>query len=124
MAVLTRLDKKAEAYRDDERLVNAVAEEFEELLDCIEAGGDAEAFIEARRPPSVEIRRRPAADAASFWRELGVDPHDGVDPADIDISDIDPARIGEWTDDQWDRADASGLIDRLKSGAAAPDDEI
>jgi hypothetical protein len=50
MGMLTRADKKAEAYREDERLVTAIAEEFEELLDVIEAEGDAMFFIETHKP--------------------------------------------------------------------------
>ena len=50
MAMLTRADRKAEAYREGERLTVAIAEEFEELLDIIEAEGNAMAFIESRRP--------------------------------------------------------------------------
>ena len=135
MAVLTRLDKKAAAYKDDERLVTAVAEEFEELLDCIEEGGDAEAFIEARRPPSVEYR--PAAgsaesEAAFIARYTRFHHFDSVDPDEIDVSDLDPGKREDWTDDQWDRAEASGFLDRLppeeddegeESDAPEPDDE-
>ncbi|HEV7658716.1 MAG TPA: hypothetical protein VGO55_02610 [Allosphingosinicella sp.] len=54
MGMLTRLDRKAEAYREDERLVTAVAEEFEELLDCIETGATP-------RISSCRARRRPAS---------------------------------------------------------------
>ena len=50
MGMLTRADRKADAYREDERLVAAVAEEFEELLDVIEAEGDAMFFIETHKP--------------------------------------------------------------------------
>jgi hypothetical protein len=92
-AVLTRLDNKVAACRDDEqeRLVGAVAEEFEELLDCIEVEGDAEAFVEARRPlASMPARREP-------------EPRfDDVEPEDM--SDLDPAEMDDWTDDQWERA--------------------
>jgi hypothetical protein len=56
MAMLTRADKKAEAWREDERLIAAVSEEFEELLDIIEIEGDAESFIESRRPADEEYR--------------------------------------------------------------------
>ena len=56
MAMLTRLDRKAEAYKEDERLITAVAEEFEELLDCIEAGGDAEDFILSCTPAAPHFR--------------------------------------------------------------------
>ena len=54
MGMLTRADKKAEAYREEERLVAAVSEEFEELLEIIEIEGDADAFIESRRPVEGE----------------------------------------------------------------------
>jgi hypothetical protein len=50
LGMLTRADRKAEAWREDERLVAAVAEEFEELLDVIEAEGDADYFIDCHRP--------------------------------------------------------------------------
>jgi hypothetical protein len=65
MAMLTRADRKAEAYREDERLVAAVAEEFEELLDVIEAEGDANYFIDCHRPVEEDYRPeacRPAPD--------------------------------------------------------------
>ena len=58
MGMLTRADRKAEAYREGERLTIAVSEEFEELLDIIEAEGDAEAFIIACRPAEEDYRPR------------------------------------------------------------------
>ena len=54
--MLTRADKKAEAYREDARLIAVVSEEFEELLDIIEAEGNAAAFIESRRPVADQYR--------------------------------------------------------------------
>jgi len=118
MAVLTRLDRKCEAYRDDERLVTALAQEFEELLDCIEEGGDAEAFIDARRPPSVEYQGEAhESDASIIARHKRMHRFDDIDPEDIDTADLDPAKRDEWTDDQWDRAEASGFLDAL------PDEE-
>jgi len=71
MAMLTRADKKAEAYREGERLTVAIAEEFEELLDIIEAEGDAEAFIDSRTPAGEEYRPRerlPDADEEQMAR--------------------------------------------------------
>jgi hypothetical protein len=116
-AVLTRLDARVDAYRDDERLVTAVSEEFEDLLDCIEEGGDAEAFIEALRPPPVELGtvriREGGSDAelAARWKEAN--PYAGMDPEEIDTSDLDPARREEWTEDQWDRAEAADFLDDI-----------
>jgi hypothetical protein len=89
------------AYKDDERLVTAVAEEFEELLDCIEEGGDAEAFIEARRPPSVQYDpggRSGESEADFIARYKRFHRFDGVDPAGIDVADLDPDRMDDWTD--------------------------
>lgn len=77
MAMLTRADRKAEAYREGERLTIAVSEEFEELLDIIEAEGDAEAFIISRRPADEEYRpqeRLPDTDddrMGLYYRFLG-----------------------------------------------------
>ncbi|HYI47491.1 MAG TPA: hypothetical protein VEX35_03405 [Allosphingosinicella sp.] len=56
LGMLTRLDRKAEAWREDERLIAAVSEEFEELLDIIEAEGNAMAFIDSRRPVGEEYQ--------------------------------------------------------------------
>ena len=117
MAMLTRLDRKAEAYREDERLVTAVAEEFEELLDCIEAGGDAEDFILSRTPPPRIYRPQDSlAKADEDWVDAYEIRHryDHVDPADIDISDLDRAGIPRWSRDQWARAERSGLLERIE----------
>ena len=116
MAILTRLDKKAEAYKEDERLVTVVAEEFEEMLDAIEAGSDdAEDFIESRRPPFDDFRiqeREARADGRVLGSWITRHRYDRADPADIDTHDLDPARQDKWTEDQWARADRSGLLDR------------
>jgi hypothetical protein len=113
MAILTRLDRKAEACREDEALVTIVAEEFEELLDIIEAGGDAEDFIECRRPQPFdyghrEREPRPMENILNDWHVRH--RYDMVDPAAIDTSDLEPAECDRWTDDQWARACRSGLI--------------
>ncbi|MEA3014222.1 MAG: hypothetical protein QOD42_2767 [Sphingomonadales bacterium] len=117
MGMLTRLDREAEAYREDERLITAVAEEFEELLDCIEEGGDAEDFILSRTPPPRTYRpqeRLPKAD--EDWVDAYEIRHryDHVDPADVDTSDLDRAEIPRWTRDQFARAERSGLLERIE----------
>jgi len=121
MAMLTRLDKKAEAYREDERLVTVIAEEFEELLDAIEAGSEAaEDFIECRRTDRDDYRppeREPRAIDNVLWSWHTRHRYDKVDPAQIDTSDLDPARQDKWTEDQWARADRSGLLDGLEREA-------
>ena len=129
-AALARLDAKVEAYRDDERLVTAISEEFEELLDCIEDGDDAEAFIEARRPPPVELGtvriQEGGSDTEVAARLQRMDEED-LDPDAIDISDLDPEEREQWTEEQWDRAEASGLLIRWEEGmekAAGAEDEV
>jgi hypothetical protein len=116
MGMLTRLDRKAEAYREDERLITAVAEEFEELLDCIEEGGDAEDFILSRTPPPRTYRPQDSLPKADEdWVDAYEIRHryDHVDPADVDISDLDRAGIPRWSRDQWARAERSGLLERI-----------
>jgi hypothetical protein len=118
MAILTRLDKKAEAYKEDERLVTVIAEEFEEMLDVIEVDGDAEEFIASRRPPAGDYRpqeRAPKADNALLSSYMTRHWYDGDDPEDIDTSDLDPGKMGRWNGDQWARAARSGLLDRLEA---------
>ncbi|MGQ0591013.1 MAG: hypothetical protein ACT4N8_16045 [Sphingosinicella sp.] len=118
MAMLTRADKKAEAFRDDERLITCLAEEFEELLDCIEEGGDADDFIECRRPSYDEYRGphecAPRPDERIYGDWLKRHRYDRRDPATIDISDLDPTARDRWSEDQWARAKRSGLLDRLE----------
>lgn len=119
MAMLTRADRKAEAFREDERLITCLAEEFEELLDCIEEDGDADDFIECRRPSYDEYRGahelapRPDERVYADWQRRH--RYDRRDPATIDISDLDPAARERWTEDQWARAWRSGLLDRLEA---------
>lgn len=122
MATLTRLDRKAEAHREDERLVTVLAEEFEELLDCIEEGGDTEDFIESRRPPFEEFqpREREARPEERVYHDwLSRHHYDDVDPADVPIADLDPAERDSWDENQWIRAERSGLLDRLEAGEEA-----
>jgi hypothetical protein len=108
-------------------LITAVAEEFEELLDCIEDGEDAEAFIETLRPPPVELGtiriREGGSDAELIARWKYAHRYDHLDPDEIDTSDLDPASQEEWTEDQWDRAEAAGWLDDLddEDEASAPD---
>ena len=114
MAVLTRLDRKAEAYKEDERLVSAVAEELEALLGVIEAGGDAEAFVAGRRPDEQDYAaagRLPEPRKPSE-QELLRRRYEGIDPADIDISDLVWAEHHQWTADQNYRADKANFFER------------
>jgi hypothetical protein len=130
MAVLTRLDRKAEAYKEDERLVSVVAEELEELLDVIEAEGDAEAFVEERRPDGqdYEAAERLPAPRGPDEQERLRRRYEGVEAADIDISDLTMAGHHEWTADQNYRADKANFFERYwaerNPGPDDPDDDV
>jgi len=119
MAMLTRADRKAEAFREDERLVTCLAEEFEELLDCIEQGGDADDFVEARRPPYEDYpgprEREPRPDEIVYDDWLVRHRPGAADPATIDTSDLDPGRQDQWTGSQVRRAYESGLLHGLEA---------
>jgi hypothetical protein len=90
MAMLTRADKKAEAYREDERLIAAVSEEFEELLDILEAEGDAASFVESRRPAADDYPPQgwvPEADdgrKALYYRWRSEEEEERLPPGDFD----------------------------------------
>jgi hypothetical protein len=123
MAVLTRLDKLADrADSDETRLLRAVSEDIEDFYDVLDAGGDADAFIEARRPKPPAPRRDPLDDCFRDldedvdqdldnveWaaRILGADPLSDVDPEEIDVADLDPARRERWGTEGWIRAERS-----------------
>lgn len=85
-------------------------------------------FFEARRAPaSPDYHAAPAyPDPSAPLAPLhGANPEDRLqrllcyrlfkrgDPAAIPIDDLDPADIANWTDEQFERADWSGLLDRL-----------
>ena len=117
MAVLTRLDRLAERTDSEETaMLRAVSEDIEDFYDCIEQGGDLDAFIEARRPKAPEPEDEPVA-LSPFEREfdridwvarmLGADPLSNADPDEIAVDDLDPARRERWSAQDWIRAERS-----------------
>ncbi|MEA3042057.1 MAG: hypothetical protein QOC65_1546 [Sphingomonadales bacterium] len=113
MAVLTRLDKLAGAAGSDEtKLLRAVSEDIEDFYDVLDAGGDADAFIEARRPkpPAPPPPRDPLAGCDRIdlvARITGVHGWGIESPEEVPVEDLDPARRGQWTTEQWIRAERS-----------------
>ena len=130
MAVLTRLDRLAEKEAPNEDHLRALSEELEEFVECIEAGGDADAFVEERRPereqaqPEAEPKAAsaPGADTDEFDRLAGLvgcsDWRD-VEPLDIPVDDLDLAQQAQWTADQWVRAGRSGFLIWVECGEDA-----
>jgi len=125
MAMLTRLDRIAESKTGEEAaLLRALSEDFEDYLDVVEAGGDEEAFLEARRPapdaageaPANKENRSPEADGsvAMEMRDWSL-----VDPAEIPVDGLDPNRMFDWSADERRRAELSHYLDWLDSLIAA-----
>ena len=132
MAVLTRLDRLAESQDGEEaELLRALSEDFEDYVEVLEAGGDEEAFLAARRPEPEAAAPAPKSgglprdnldDIAAIadtcqWRN--------VHPTDIPVGDLDPDRMDDWGLDGWIRAVRSYYLDWLEmyrdDGRARPD---
>lgn len=128
MAMLTRLDREAEKFDEAARTVTIVAEDFETLLECVEAG-DAEAeaaFVAAHRPPPFAPPKPTLAETELMLALAEADrlkAYAAMRPEDIDTSDLDPDEFADWTDDQWERAYRSGLVDAVEQCDAEDDDE-
>lgn len=75
MAVLSRLDRLAEQQGHRQEQLRAVSEDLDDLLDCIEQGGDADAFVEARKPAPAagapESERLAQPEEPFVWTEDG-----------------------------------------------------
>ncbi|WP_129794043.1 hypothetical protein [Sphingosinicella sp. CPCC 101087] len=107
MAVLARLDHLAAASDPLGGPVRYAAEEFDRFLDIVCAGGAGAAeFVETRLDLGPEGHQEPRVlGRAETYRKYGV----GL-PEEIDISDLDPADMAHWTDEQADRALRSGFL--------------
>ncbi len=120
MAVLTRLDREAEKFDSHALAVGAVAEDFEAMLACVETGNaEAEATFVARHTPDPMAGPGVAEmPDAALIRALSMADHmracAAMRPEDIDVSDLDPAESEGWTDEQWERAFRSGLVDEME----------
>jgi hypothetical protein len=133
MAVLTRLDRQAEGMGEGAATARIVAGEWDQFLDIVEAGGDgAEAFLRARIDPPRDgevAGRRPdgggpapcdasaeevESQASLLARLDSYNKYAAGLPREIRTSDLDPAEMRSWSEEQWARADHSGLLDRLE----------
>ncbi|MCA1199092.1 hypothetical protein K9B35_14030 [Sphingomonas sp. R647] len=113
--MLNRLDKRADAActDTDAAAVRLAAADFEQFLDLVEqsaAPGRAGLFLAARfgaagvasEDDLAPIRTLARADR---WLRTHVD-----DSAAVPATDLDPADRARWTDEQWRRAEAIGLV--------------
>ncbi|MEM8696705.1 MAG: hypothetical protein AAGE05_11850 [Pseudomonadota bacterium] len=117
---LARLDREVSRFEDSAAPARRAASAFDALADALGAGPeDAGAMLAildetADRPERAAVNDEKAL-IAQFEkaRELLRIAH--TDPADIDISDLDPGESDGWTDVQWERAERSGqfaIIDK------------
>jgi len=125
MAMLTRLDRLAEREAPHEEHLRALSESLDDYIECLESGGDPDAFVEALRPaapPEPAAAAGPAAGGDSSdplarlgqrrsWRD--------IPPLEIPVDDLDYGKRESWTDDQWERARRSGFL-VWSAGAAGP----
>lgn len=110
MAVLTRLDTQAERIGKEADTSRIVAGDFEDYLDCLAEGGDVLAFVEERRPPVPVYGTNDPKATAPIIAELRRERERRNPPY---THDLDPTKMASWTDDQWERADRSGLLDEI-----------
>lgn len=128
MSVLARLDRLAEREAPSEAHLRVLSEDYEDYIDCVEAGGDADAFVEERRPAedaseqTAEREDDEGDDAVPdddpeltlFAHGSGCDDYLDADPNEIEVRDLDPARTADWDSDQWVRAYRSGFMTWLE----------
>jgi hypothetical protein len=108
--MLARLDAQADdpAAGPAHRAARMVAQEFDGFLDLLarDAGpARAALFLAARAETPADVEPVVALARADRFLQAGA----GL-AAEIDVSDCDPARRGEWRADQWQRAEAAGLL--------------
>jgi hypothetical protein len=126
MALLTRLDRLAEREAASEAHLRALSEDMEEFIECIAEGGDADAFVAARRPAGPEApaptasnpdrRRDGDPQLTTFARLSGCSDYLDVDPREIEVLDLDVGNKASWNPDQWVRAYRSGFMTWLHIG--------
>jgi hypothetical protein len=116
MSLLTRLDRLADKEAPSEAHLRSLSEDMDEFIDCLAEGGDADAFVEARRPREPEPPPAPSApppdddpELTRFARLAGCPDYRSVDPMEIEILDLNHAERENWDADQWVRAYRSGF---------------
>ncbi|HEX8655278.1 MAG TPA: hypothetical protein VF693_08665 [Allosphingosinicella sp.] len=122
MALLTRLDKLADKEAANEAQLRALSEDLDDYIDCVAAGGDADAFVAARRPadPPLPDVVEAAKRITALARGGDSNDDDEKELSSIAVHDLDPTRKAEWTTDQWARAFRSGFVAWLTRVEAEP----
>jgi hypothetical protein len=115
MALLARLDRQVEAAPDaDVKAAGRVAQEFDAFLDLVAEGeGPARAGLFLARGMGTLTEAGIEADLSPIYALATADRliRTGVATAgEVPVDDLDPHRRGEWTAEQWARAEAAGLL--------------
>lgn len=110
LAMLTHLAGKERNY-DDRDTIDRVAREFDQFVDIVCAGGEgAAAFLGGRR----DSDGCPAGPEAELLLRLeNYKRYKAGLAAEIDISDLTPEGIPDWTEEQVERAELAGLLERM-----------
>lgn len=123
-AMLARLDRQADAVDPASIAANAAAraaaadfDQYLVLLDTPAPAARVERFLTARAAatcafaPDGDVEATALATAASALVRADRFVRRGAAlPDDVDAADLDPADRAGWTLDQWQRADAAGLV--------------
>lgn len=113
-AMLSRLDRLAEAnaHESTHHAARIAAQEFDAFLAALESGSPARAalFLHARAGAgeaglAADLAPLLALARADCFLRTGA-----ARAAEVDVADLDADRRGEWTAEQWQRAEAAGLV--------------
>lgn len=131
MAVLTRLDRKAEGAGEGAATAGIICQEWEQFLDIVADGGDgAGDFLASRAAKQSEFAAQARTEDASeaglrsvedlyrsleaFERLFAYSMFGGGLDGEADLSGLDPAEMQRWSDNDWCRAERGGLLDSLR----------
>ncbi|WP_076745665.1 hypothetical protein, partial [Sphingomonas jeddahensis] len=117
LSLLARLDRQVESAPDaDAKAARLVAQEFDAYLDLVtrdEGPARAGLFLARRAGQLTDDGEDAAADLAPIFALAAADrlARTGhASAADVPVADLDPAARAEWTAEQWQRAEAAGLL--------------
>ena len=110
MAMLTRLDQKVLANDEESRVARMVAQEFDQFVEIVSAGGNGAAeFISHRK--QVDAGWRPLAEEELLERSGNFRRYGVGHPDEVDISDLESSNPEDWTEEQAERAARCGLVE-------------
>ena len=117
MAMLTRLDRLAEREAPNEEHLRALSEDLDEYIECVESGGDPDAFVEAasrrptRSPPAGLAPNLSGETSSTSWpRSAAAPPGATCRRSRFRSPTSTTRRRARWTEDQWIRAQRSGFL--------------